>query len=125
MLSTYAKNAMLNVAKAYLDNLYLLKATPTIDTAISGYSANYAGYTGGGARFITISWPSASSGSLVSGNSPSSLPIMFAVPQGTTLAAIAYVDTADGVIRAYFAVSGSYTSIDGGYYISTETFSFV
>ena len=124
-LSTDAKNGMLEVIDNYLDNLYLLKALPTIDTAISGYSANYAGYTSSGARFVAMTWNTASGGSKVSSNSPSSAPIMFAVPQGTTLAAIAYVDTADGVIRAYFPVSGSYTSIDGSYYISSETFSFV
>jgi hypothetical protein len=123
-LSSSAKNRMLNLLGGDLDRVYLLKTTPTIDTAISGYSANYAGYTSSGARYVTMSWATASGGILTSANSASSTPIMFAIPSGTTLSCIAYENSATGNVIAYFTVSGSYTTSDGSYYISSETFNF-
>ncbi len=124
-LSTAAKNSMLSTIAEQLDHLYLMKNNAVIDNAISGYSAYYAGYTSSGARYVAMSWGSASGGSIVSSNSASSSPIMWAVPTGTTLTQLAYVDSATGNVVATYSASGSYTSSDGSYYISNETFSFI
>ena len=123
-LSTTAKNRMLNTMANYLDRIYLFSAAPTLDSAISGYTTTLAGYTSTGDRYVAMSWGTASGGQIVSSNAAASTPIMFAVPSGKTLSNIAYVDTASGNIIAIFTVSGSYTSSDGAYYISYETFSF-
>lgn len=124
-LSTSSKNRMLNLFAGDLDRIYLFSSTPTMDADISGYSATLAGYTSSGARFVAMSWGSATGGILTSANNASSTPIMFAVPSGTTLSNIAYVDATTGKIIAIYPAGGSYSSSDGCYYISKETFSFV
>lgn len=123
-LSTSSKNRMLNLIAGNLDRIYLFSSPPTMDADISGYSVTLAGYTSSGARYVAMSWGSASGGTLVSSNTASSTPIMFAVPSGTTLSNIAYVDATTGKIVAIYPASGSYTSSDGSYYISKETFTF-
>lgn len=120
--TTSSKNRMLDIIGGYLDRYYLLSTPVSLNSDESGLVGKYAGYSGGGNRYVPITWASATGGSKTTSNSPSSTPIMFAVPASTSIGQIVYVDTGTSKIVATFSVSSAYAN-DGAYYVRYETLS--